>query len=1739
MTTKTFTFSTWIKLTEGYGSRGTLWSVGDDGRTSNGRIALAVNIDASERAEVWMSHGYGGASDKGQWHANTAFSLNTWYHLAVTYDGGASSNLPTFYINSVSQSMTIDQAPTGAMFAVNDIGTGSSFIAGTNFGNATSHKSLPGTVMDEVGIYDAIMSAAEINQLYATGSVLNLTSAFAPKTSSLCCWLRMGDHKNDPHTNSVLTASTGVPGPTFYDVKGYNNYFMKAGGGSYDRVGIVSDSAGSTNLVATGTFHTHFQEQHTYCTSSQYDNEFVVHPIPRSERQYSWITASMLSKSNINSFGYQRPHEGVYGAYSEFAPYFSSSTAGFIPYFTFMTSSDISMKAASGTQEKFIQPTVRLNTMIVDPVSESNNTLGYPNSGLSANRYLNADLMKNIALARYGEITASQADYFNLLMTRRQNSFGWGWTSLRQQDNAALTAGPISQSLTICDASNTFIKYRLTPVSSKGLPTLINFDGPTPPYAKKRITDKRNNITIAATHLNEKIFFDDAGLKRRFDANKRVKTPAEQLLKIVRHPPYILRWVSHGEWVYPSDYNAWNSGALNRVDFDNKYWRNDQSNRFIVGSALSNSIGEKVSQSCWPLDAPTDFLTRTKAPYVSSHGPDYQLTAASASAGELQNTYTYAHISASNKQVVGYAADLASLSPSAIYSRKHFLSTPHSVVAPSGIPIAETSSANVPGAGKPHAATKVMGNYAGYLATGEHRQDYVSGNWSTKEQISSFGGEALWEAGTQAGIILSDESNEPVFAASASNPWWNKYSEFQLDVKLKAKDYSIIPEFRISKHVEDYLKYGINNGHKFDTFEIPGTSLNSNTASFYKDYSNSDFMCEFMNIKSLSKLKAKQIRLVCSAAIRLNPYKGFYPAQRTLDMVSQFSRSYGAGVTAKIGLSSGEKLAFGKDIWIDNAGAIRPMMQALWAPGLLYNSIKAGVAVDYPIVLDQKKPSRACFSSSADFARSDNNWAICPQTASSGKLINGYDGGEFFDLRLPFETLLKPENHLDGVEFIDIEPHPSAALGLQGMSNAAQPTASWNGTVNDRVYSLMAENFFGESMKFFLKNSGPSKIKSGLIDASGITFPSSSTGEPTVYGFRIKMRRSMQGPADYSFESGTAGNNSAYIPFGARAVTGAAGNAAAQTFTEFKSGNVGHAVPQDPSCNPSYFENFTLYSRPSAFGPPISGRVNARKAIENLNLNPGNARSWLSSSMSGTRDCFNGFNWAYTPPYYHGESWCDCTFWPTVGKAYTIEDIISELRVSYRRIDPGPKMTISGTTQTSLIRGRSDAAFVAGTNTNPIYGGNNVNFNAMQLSASLNLFGVENIYEIERDPFGAIIKTKSTIAGKKWVIQPKWETPHMNFNHVGVRPINSASMTKTVPAWASASAPNGMWHQFGVTPPDASKGIFYEIGDIPTNWLKYHYDVIYNSHKIYNDNDAATNGANMYVNMKSLVDVVGFNRQESSVRMGQLKDKQTLREAIVAVPYVLNVSLNESNEPTPALAKAKRFISIPPERITAASKAAAGSPEGDSLKTAGASIRRLMQKMDRYILPPQFDWINNQTIDPMVMYMFEFEYDLTKDDLAYIWQNLAPKDYKDLNLTYQSVCHELMDLELLNEQQLFKNNNLRWMVFKVKQRSQGSYYDLVVPQAGEVSTTIDLPDSTEFSEGSARSKEKDYKLQFNWPYDYISIVESAKVKAEVLYKSEKKIITPTGKIVEDLAKSSMYSLSAATGSSMTTTDYSD
>ena len=121
------------------------------------------------------------------------------------------------------------------------------------------------------------------------------------------------------------------------------------------------------------------------------------------------------------------------------------------------------------------------------------------------------------------------------------------------------------------------------------------------------------------------------------------------------------------------------------------------------------------------------------------------------------------------------------------------------------------------------------------------------------------------------------------------------------------------------------------------------------------------------------------------------------------------------------------------------------------------------------------------------------------------------------------------------------------------------------------------------------------------------------------------------------------------------------------------------------------------------------------------------------------------------------------------------------------------------------------------------------------------------------------------------------------------------------------------------------------------------------------------------------------------------------------------------------------------------------------------------------------------------MYFFEFEYTFDQDDLSYIWQNLAPRNYKQITKQTSATAHDFGDNELLSTDQLM-DSNIRWMVFKVKQRSQKQHNELIMPQAGQSTP--------------AETSSDEYKLEFNWPYDYVSFVETIKVGAEVLYRKE-------------------------------------
>jgi hypothetical protein len=130
------------------------------------------------------------------------------------------------------------------------------------------------------------------------------------------------------------------------------------------------------------------------------------------------------------------------------------------------------------------------------------------------------------------------------------------------------------------------------------------------------------------------------------------------------------------------------------------------------------------------------------------------------------------------------------------------------------------------------------------------------------------------------------------------------------------------------------------------------------------------------------------------------------------------------------------------------------------------------------------------------------------------------------------------------------------------------------------------------------------------------------------------------------------------------------------------------------------------------------------------------------------------------------------------------------------------------------------------------------------------------------------------------------------------------------------------------------------------------------------------------------------------------------------------------------------------------------------------------------------------------MYLFEFEYSFDRDDLSYIWQNIAPRNYKKVTFQASSVAHELINRELLDESVLAENENLRWMVFKVKQRAEKQYWDLIPSQVGAETAAPRSPPMAFVPPESLVDK-----LGYNWPYDYLSFVELIKMEAQILYQA--------------------------------------
>ena len=340
--------------------------------------------------------------------------------------------------------------------------------------------------------------------------------------------------------------------------------------------------------------------------------------------------------------------------------------------------------------------------------------------------------------------------------------------------------------------------------------------------------------------------------------------------------------------------------------------------------------------------------------------------------------------------------------------------------------------------------------------------------YSTKPTIffhptASLGtaGQGLLIAGAMKGYHASTASmqynrhtfpyNTPFYATNkirGRNPFYNSYSDFAQNIETIARDYSIIPEYRVSDNIDYYLKnyfkqkktlplyseetissvknfYGeqvfenakiikrkviLTKGSKiepqktkvnflkldgafltasslieshtgsspsidnfgFDTTNIKAKattlkqpdivySQDSEAVVFNESFSHTEPASDASNLidapfdGGLNTVPSK-IRITAHAVKKLLPYKEFYPVTKTVDIGSKFKKFIYDNIDVEKSLA-GMSASFNRQN-NDAAGqapdALKPAMlqsllEPLFAPGILYNSIKSGLAVDYPI----------------------------------------------------------------------------------------------------------------------------------------------------------------------------------------------------------------------------------------------------------------------------------------------------------------------------------------------------------------------------------------------------------------------------------------------------------------------------------------------------------------------------------------------------------------------------------------------------------------------------------------------------------------------------------------------------------------------------------------------------------------------------------------------------------------------
>jgi hypothetical protein len=1003
------------------------------------------------------------------------------------------------------------------------------------------------------------------------------------------------------------------------------------------------------------------------------------------------------------------------------------------------------------------------------------------------------------------------------------------------------------------------------------------------------------------------------------------------------------------------------------------FWRDNQEDRMRTRRNYITSLGEEVASV---YDLPMQTPSVAALEYIGhSNAVEYVEYAVGISSSFIEG---------SNK----YSAELNSVQ----YNKTHFKTAKHFYFFE---PVSENPERFFMKSGFPR-KNVILYNSGSYpLAV---IQDPSSVRFSPKYV---FGHSSLMTS--SSGLVFPQSSyyenftfdlglNRFVEKISGKNPWYDSYEDYYVDVKNISNDnlisYSKIPEFKISDQVSQLVA------------EYAGDSTKITLQEYLDDF-------QFSYKKSLDRdnreiVEEDTINIVVDGVKKLLPFNGFYPQDRSLQLVNYLKESYldtnaiGGGlliVDATTGLNYEFKEA--DDDKLINYMKQSAFIEPFYSPGIFYNLIKSGIAVDWTI-----------------FTGSLPDFQFVPLAKPP-------------DFKISFESLLNlsgiplsSSNLIEENRFMKYKSRQEfTEAGDYGLGSVCYFQGFFEKIKQGSLlYTLSINNFLAETINFFLKGSTLNTFIS-KPDSDFATLDSNKT-----YYMDVVLRK--------------------------------------------------NDIVMCQAHSSSLADNFGKMSG-RYFGPSFWTGSNDDRDLISL-------QSKHYKLLQDPAYC------SYTPPYYYGDSIARISFKPDTTRKYSLDEIFADMQIE--------NLNTSFVDNSVYPSGSLYSSFV------------------MPIESSVTIKGeIENRQQtVQLENSNAVTTNLRNLVGtatnntgiKKWVISPKMEVPVLDFSNQEFVTSTTILTQSYIDEQIKISNPlhtpptasgfgRGMWSGYGEILPEGEKGIFLELRESYPRQLIRVLDPVTRQF--------------VETNTGSLLQACGFQatNNELSKRIGELADTREISEAIVIIPYLDTAStgkiirfgggfstliVNDTVE-----IEGHNFIKINQNIFNyQKTNVLANKPAVDltdfsvgNTKIQETSISKMIGLMSKYVLPPNFDFLLNNDVTPFVMYIAEFTSTLDKQDLADIWQGVMPKIATRAEWEKQVISHKNTQFDFFHGQGL--PEDVKFMIFKAKKRAEINYYKM----------TADSSDDGLFPSIQAGKPPSPYS--FNWPYDYCSLVETARVDVEIEY----------------------------------------